>query len=223
MKKLIVCSVVLFSVFVYPLPMPYAFDLFEDQVKMSDLAQLSDEGIQTLKQTEFDVFLAQIAHTRAELKVESAEAALKEAKTSLEKELLNIRAAKAEIKAAEAHQDSQRKHDAEKVLKEAEKTVEISEVFHQWKQKELKICQTEEKMKKILLHSAKAKRELARISMLAAEKLPFAHNYSTEDYEKRVKKIQKEYKDRSETEEKLRLEAQQLKMRFDERAAGKGK
>lgn len=70
--------------------------LLDRSVDFADLAKLSEEGLQALKDTEFEVFLANVRLARAKATEDLARERLKAAEENLDKERLNLKAAKAE-------------------------------------------------------------------------------------------------------------------------------
>jgi hypothetical protein len=67
--------------------------LLDRSVGFADLAKLSEEGLQALKDTEFEVFLANVRLARAKTAEDLARDSLKAAEDNLDKERLNLKAA----------------------------------------------------------------------------------------------------------------------------------
>ncbi|MGD8758312.1 MAG: hypothetical protein PVH78_05515 [Deltaproteobacteria bacterium] len=67
--------------------------LLDRSVDFADLAKLSEEGLQALKDTEFEVFLANVRLARAKTAEDLALDSLKAAEDNLDKERLNLKAA----------------------------------------------------------------------------------------------------------------------------------
>ena len=191
---------------------------FSQSVDFSDLAQLSSEGLQTLKETEFAVFLKQVKVAGAQSDLKKAQGALKAANTELKTKKSDVTAAESKRNEARKNQDAKGTDLAETILKEVERNFARAEVFHAWKQQEVKARKATLKRAKLDLDIAEAEREEARISRLAAEKVPGTANYSTEDSKKSLKKKHKGRIDLKRAEEREVQMIQILKEEYEQKA-----
>ncbi|MGD2124640.1 MAG: hypothetical protein PVG99_01080 [Desulfobacteraceae bacterium] len=210
MRKLVLCFAILIAAY----SAAYG-GIFKDSVEFEDLSQLSAEGLQALKETEFEVFLANVKVAAAKVAQERAKDPLKEAERLLEKEQLDLKAAKAEHEAAEAKQEKERLAKAEKNVQSAKEAVKKAELFVRWKNKEVKVKKAELDKAKLELELAEAKRDLARVSRLVGEKVPSASKYSLKDYENKINKIQEKIEKALDKQKSEIQDAQQLKAQYE--------
>jgi len=164
--------------------------LLDRSVDFADLAKLSEEGLQALKDTEFEVFLANVRLARAKATESLARERLKAAEETLDKERLNLKAAKAEYKAAEANQDAERMSNIEKTREKVKEAIKTAELGVKWREKEVSARKTGVKKAKLGVELSENKRDLARISRLVTEKISSANKYSLADYKNKQKKNQ---------------------------------
>jgi hypothetical protein len=195
--------------------------LLDRSVDFADLAKLSDEGLEALKDTEFEVFLANVRLARAKAIEDLARERLKAAEESLDKERLNLKAAKAEYKAAKANQDAERMSNIEKTREKVKEAIKTAELRVKWREKEVSARKTGVKKTKLGVELSENKRDLARISRLVTEKISSASKYSLTDYKNKQKKNQEDYQKAVDKEKREMLEAEQLKAQYEKRA-GKG-
>ena len=87
--------------------------LFGDDVDLADLFQLSPEALETLKDTEFNVFLMKVKHAGAKVLENKAKNNLKTSKLTLDAKQQHLKSAGADLKEAKAAQDSTRIDAAE--------------------------------------------------------------------------------------------------------------
>ena len=217
MKKLFMTGVILLAFSVSA-----SAGLLDRGVAYEDLALLSEEALNSLKETEFAVFLAEVKHAAARVEEEQAEKALKKAKERLNREKLNVKAAKAEIEAAKAKQEKDRLEKAEGDMQSAQEGLKTAEMLVKWKEKEVDVRETRVKQGKLSLAAIEIKRDLARLSQLAAEKKLAARKYSQPDFEKKLRKLQEDMKKAVEKGKRERMEADKLRARY-EKAAGEKK
>jgi hypothetical protein len=167
--------------------------LFGDSVKFADLTKLSPEGLEALKEPEYGVFLARVELARAEEAKKRAEQVLSSARRALEVEQLELKAVKAEEKAAKEDHDTDRMYNAGVALIKAQEDVKVANLLVNWKMGIVKARKAGVKKAKSSLELAESKRDLARVTQLAAEKVPSAQKYSLDEYQERVKKKQEEF------------------------------
>ena len=194
--------------------------LLDRSVDFADLAKLSDEGLQALKDTEFEVFLANVNLARTKTAEGLVQDSLKAAEDDLDKERLNLKAAKAEYKAAAANQDSARMSNVEKTLEKVKEAIKTAELLVKWREKEVSARKTGVKKAKLEVELSENKRDLARISRLVTEKVSSASKYSLADYKNKQKKIQEAYQKAVDKGKREMLEAEQLKAQYEKRAGG---
>jgi hypothetical protein len=215
MRKLLFCLIILIAWHT-----PAGAGFLKDNVNFADLAQLSAEGLEALKETEFEVFLANVGLARAKDAEKQVEGDLNGAKHTLENKGLDLKAAKAEYEAGKANQDEERMKKAEEAIRRARGHVEMAELLVKWKQKVVKAGNAGVKKGKLAVDLAEAKRDLARLSRLVMEKAASANKYSVKDYQDRVRKIQEKYEAAAKKERREIQDAEQLKAQY-EKIAGK--
>jgi len=191
---------------------------FSQSVDFSDLSQLSSEGLQMLKEAEFAVFLEQVNVAGARSALKNAQGALKAAGTVLKTKESDAAAAESKRNEARKNQDAQGTALAETILKGTEQDLVQAETFHAWKQQEVKARKATLKRAKLDLDITEAEREEARISRLAAEKVPGAANYSLEDIEKSLKKEHAERVKLKRSEDREVQMIQILKEEYEQKA-----
>ena len=192
--------------------------LLDRSVNFDDLSELSEEGLQALKDTEFKVFLAKVKLATAKRAEDLAQDNLRTAEDNFDKERLNLKAAKAEYKVAEANQDGERMSNVEKTIEKVKESIKTAELFVKWRKKEVSARKACVKKTKLAVELAEIKRDLARIYRLAVEKVPAAAKYSESDYKKKLKKIQENHQKAVDKEKREMLEAEQHKAQYEKRA-----
>ena len=195
--------------------------LFKESVEFADLSQLSKEGLQSLKDTEFEVFLAEVRLAATKVTRDLAQDGLKQAENVLDKERLDLKASKAEYEAAEAKQEKDRMAHAESMMKKAKEATKKAELLVKWKSKEAKARKAVVDRAKLAVELAEAKRDLARVSRLVEEKVPSASKYPLAEWENKVKKIDEKHQKAVDKEKREALEAEQLKAQYEKAAEGK--
>lgn len=213
MKKLILS----FAILVAAHSISYG-GLLDRSVDFADLAKLSEEELQALKDTEFEVFLANVRLARAKTAEDLARDSLKAAEGNLDKEHLNLKAAKAEYKAAEANQDAERMSNVEKTREKVKEAIKTAELRVKWREKEVNARKTGVKKAKLGVELSENKRDLARITRLVTEKVSSASKYSLADYKNKQKKIQEAYQKAVDKGKREMLEAEQLKAQYEKKA-----
>ena len=205
MKHVLLCLVFLMAVH-----SAASAGFFERSVEVADLEQLSDSGLLTLKDTEFGVFLANVDLARSRASEHQAEEEFRSAQSDLDIMKLNLKAAKAEHKAAEAAQDAERMSKARKTIENTKESTKVFELLVAWKERLLNARKAGAKKMKLAVKLAETKRDLARLNLLAAEKLPSAQKYSLADFKNKLKNLQEDHQKVVDKEKRLFLEAQQL-------------
>jgi hypothetical protein len=195
--------------------------LFKESVEFADLSQLSADGLQSLKDTEFEVFMAEVRLAASKVTRDLAQDDLKQAESVLDKERLDLKAAKAEYEAAEAKQEKDRMASAERTMQKAKEAIKKVELLVKWKGGEVKARKAAVERAKLSVELAEAKRDLARVSRLVEEKVPSASKYSLADWENKVKKTDEKYQKAMDKEKREALEAEQLKAQYEKAAEGK--
>lgn len=188
---------------------------FDETVDYVDLAQISPAGLETLKDTEFEVFLANVKLAEAKGALKMAQGALETARRVLDTKSLDLKAAQAESKAAKATQDSKRMNAAEALLRHAREDSNTAMMLVDWKKAELKAQKAGVDKAKRAVALAEAKRELARVSRLAAEKASSADKYAVPKFEINLKKREEAYRKADGKVKLLTAEAQRLKTEFE--------
>ncbi|UCG12661.1 MAG: hypothetical protein JSU72_19650 [Deltaproteobacteria bacterium] len=214
MRKLILCL----AMFMITQPAASAAFL-KGSVEYKDLARLSGEGLQALKETEFSVFLANVRLAAARNAGEDAREALKKAENERENERLNLKAAEAEHKAAEAAQDGDRLSKAKQSVERAKDAVKPAELLVKWRQKAFDASKAGVRKAKLALEVAETKRDMARIDRLVLEGVPTSKKYSRPDYEAKLKRVQQDHMKAIEREKREMSAAEQLRAQYEKAAA----
>ena len=110
--------------------------LFGDDVDLADLSQLSPDALETLKDTEFNVFLTKVEHAGAKILENKAGDDLKTSKLTLDSKNLRLKSAEADLKEAKATQDQRQIEAADKALGQAKEDFERAKMLIEWKEKE---------------------------------------------------------------------------------------
>jgi hypothetical protein len=110
--------------------------LFGDDVDLADLSQLSPDALETLKDTEFNVFLAKVRHAGDKILENKAGENLKTAKLTLDSKNLHLKSAEADLKEAKATQDQGQIDAADEALRQAKENYERAKMLVKWKEKE---------------------------------------------------------------------------------------
>ena len=189
--------------------------LFGDDVDLADLSQLSPEALETLKDTEFNVFLMKVRHAGAKVLEDKAKDNLKTSKLTLDAKNKHFKSAEADLKEAKAAQDSSRIDAAEKALRNADKELEHAKLLIRWKEKEVDVQAAGVNKAKLAVAVAEHERDLARVSKLREQNVPSAVKYSLSDFKNRLEKKQKEYEKAVSTEAKETAEAKKRKAEYE--------
>ena len=188
--------------------------IFKEEVSLADLSQLSPEALETLKHTEFNVFLRKVKHAGAKVLENKAKDDLKISKLTLESKKQHHKSAQADLKEAKAAQDSTRIDAAEKALRNANQELEHAKLLIQWKEKEVDVQAAGVEKDKLALSVAEYERDFARVSKLIEQSVPSAVKYSLPDFKKRLEKKQKEYEKAVRSEAKEMTEAKKRKAAY---------
>jgi hypothetical protein len=192
--------------------------LFGDDVDLADLSQLSPDALETLKDTEFNVFLTKVKHAGAKVLENKAKDDLKTSKLTLDAKQQHFKSAEADLKEAKAAQDSTRIDSAEKVLLNAKKELEHAKLLIQWKEKEVDVQAASVEKAKLAVALAEAERDLARVSKLIEQNVASAQKYNPSVFKKKVDKKNKDYQQTLSTETKEIAEAKKLKAEYEKRS-----
>lgn len=210
MQKLLIAFIVLlsFAALVHP-------GFFGDSVELADLAQLSQKGLEDLKDGEFEVFLAQVRLAGAKDALKEANAELKAAKKILSSRKSDLKATEAEFKVAKESQDQERFTRAESALPKSQEAYTTAELNVAWKAQEVKARKASVERAELELKIAEIQRDLARVSQLVSEEVPAAQKYSAENLEKSLKKKEKNLVKARRDEERELWEAKKTKEDYE--------
>ncbi|MBT8368163.1 MAG: hypothetical protein KJP23_26010 [Deltaproteobacteria bacterium] len=192
--------------------------IFKEDVNLADLFQLSPEDLETLKDTEFNVFLRKVKHAGAKVLENKAKDDLKISKLTLDAKKQHHKSGEADLKEAKASQDSTRIDAAEKALRNANKELEHAKLLIQWKEKEVDVQAASVEKNKLAVSVAEYERDFARVSKLIEQSVPSAVKYSLSAFKKRLEKKQKEYEKAVHTEAKEMAEAKKRKEAYEKLA-----
>lgn len=167
--------------------------LFKNSVDLADLSEVSPEALESLRETEFAVFLAEVQLNTSKAAERRAAGGLKAANQTVDAETLDIKAAKAEQKAATANQDELRMTSAAARVASDQEDIETAKALRKWKAQEQEARQAEVAMMKSALDLAEARRDAARVQLLANENTPSSDKYDPAEFAKSVSKRQTEF------------------------------
>ena len=189
--------------------------LFGDDVDLADLSQLSPDALETLKDTEFNVFLTKVKHAGAKVLENKAGDDLKTAKLTLDSKNLHLKSAEADLKEAKATQDQGQIEAADKALHQAEEDYKRAKMLIKWKEKEVDVQVASVKKAKLDVERAELERDLARVSKLIEQNVASAQKYNLSDFKAKVDKKNKEYQKTLITETKEIAEAKKLNAEYE--------
>ncbi len=172
---------------------PAGAGLFQQSVELDDLAQLSPEGLEALKEEEYDALLARIQLADARAKESEASGALRTARRGLEVEQLDLKAARAEVKAARANIDSERIQAAAATELAAQRDIQRSEALAGWKKEAHKAAELAAESAEARVDFAEAKRDFSRVRRLIKEGVPAAGDYELKEFSKRQLQRQRDH------------------------------
>jgi len=200
------------ALLVYPVAEAAAF---KDSLDLADLAQLSPAALETLKDVEYKVFLANIEHARSKATAQKTREALKAAKLRLDSKKLRLKAAQAEVKDAKAASDQGKIDTSEKTRNIAENELAAAKIRVKWGKKELDVCETGVEKANAALSVREAEREIAWASKLKEQKVPAAAHYIIPELKKKLEKRQKDFEAAVRKEKKETAEANKLKTEYE--------
>ena len=189
--------------------------LFGDDVDLADLSQLSPDALQTLKDTEFNVFFTKVKHAGVRVLENKAYDDLKKSKLTLDAKNLHLASAEADLKEAKATKDPGRIEAADKLLRQAKQDYDRAKLLIEWKEKEVDVQIASVKKAKIAVELAEAERDLARVSKLIEQNVASAPKYNLSDFKAKVDKKQKENQKALHAETKVMLEAKNLGAEYE--------
>jgi len=189
--------------------------LFGDDVDLADLSQLSPDALETLKNTEFNVFMAKVKHAGAKVLENKASEDLKTSNLTLNSKKLHLKSAEADVKEAQATKDQRQIESADTALRQAKKAYERSEMLIEWKKMEVDVQIASVKKAKIAVALAEAERDLARVSALIEQNVALTRKYNLSDFKAKVAKKHKEYEKALSTEAKKTAEAKKLNAAYE--------
>jgi hypothetical protein len=189
--------------------------VFKDSVDIVDLAQLSPEVLETLKDVEFNLFLAKIEHARAKVTQRKAEEALKAAKLALGSRKLRSKAAQAEVKEARAGSDQGKINAAEAALAAAKRELQVARGLVKWKEEQVDVAEIGVEKARVAMSVSEAERQLIWATKLKEQRVPAAASYILPELKKKVEKKQKDLEAVITKEKKERSEANRLKAEYE--------
>lgn len=215
MKKLIFLCLCLSTPHLVAAP-----QFFGNNLSLEDLSQLSPQGVESLKESEFEVFEVSLILAAAKRLESQAAEALKKSKSNLKSTQAAIRSVELELKAATVNQDQERIATAEQSLAAAQRAHDIAKIHVDWKSKELNTQDLVVKKNDLELDLAKCKRDIERIDRLLAEQIPAAKNYSRSDLEKKKSALEQKIQETADRIKKGGQEADALRANYEMRTRG---
>jgi len=189
--------------------------LFRDDVDLADLSQLSPDALETLKDTEFSVFLSKVKHAGAKVLENKAGDDLKASKLTLDSKNLHLKSAEADLKEAKATKDQRQIEAADRALRIAKENYERAKMLIKWKEKEVDVQTASVKKAKLVVELAEAERDVARVSKLIERNVASAQKYNLSEFKAKVDKKNKEYQKALSTETKEIAEAKKLNAEYE--------
>ena len=212
MRKIAICLTVLMSIC---LSVRSEAGLFGNDVDLADLSQLSSETLTTLKDVEFEVFMAKVKHAGAKVRENRAREDLKSAKSRSDTKSIELKAAKAKYKEVSESNAGKRASEAQAALQSMQKQYDIIQLLVKWKKKELDVQSAGAAKEKAAVSVAEANRDLAGVMKLVESKAQSAGRYKVEDFKQKLEKRQKEYNTAETRGKKEVLEAKTLKAEYE--------
>ena len=188
---------------------------FKDAVDLADLAQLSPEALETLKDAEFKVLLGKIELASTQEMEQKTRQVIKSAKLERDSKKFRLKAAQAEIKDAKAASDRVKIDAAEKTLNIAKNELEVAKTLVKWKDRKVDAAEAGVERAKAALSVREAERELIWASKLKEQKVPAAAHYIIPELKKKLENKQKDFEAAVRKEKKKTLEANKLKTEYE--------
>ena len=189
--------------------------LFRDDVDLADLSQLSPDALETLKDTEFNVFLTKVKHAGAKVLENKASENLKAAKLTLDSKNLHLKSAEADLKEAKATKDQRQIEAADKALRIAKEDYQRAKMLIKWKEKGIDVQVASVKKAKLAVELSEAERDVARVSKLIEQNVASAQKFNLSEFKAKVDKKNKEYQKALSTETKEIAEAKKLNAEYE--------
>ena len=188
---------------------------FKETVDLADLAQLSPELLETLKDSEFKVLLGKIELARTQVMEQKTIQMLKSAKLERDSKKFRLKAAHAEIKDAKAASDRGKIDAAERTLNIAKNELEVAKTLVKWKERKVDAAESGVERAKAALSVREAERELIWASKLKEQKVPASAHYIIPELKKKLENKQKGFEAAVRKEKKKTLEANKLKTEYE--------
>lgn len=215
MRKIVICLIALMSI---GISLPADAGLFDNEVELEDLFQLSPEVLNTLKDVEFAVFIAKVKLSGAKVNENRAKEDLKRAKSQVETKRLELKAAKAKYNEESETSAGKRALEAQAALKRTQEQHDVVQLLVKWKKKELDVQSAGVDKEKVAVSVAEADRELARVLKLFESKVSSSSRYDIDDFKKSLEKRRKEYEKAMSREKKEMIDAATLKEKYEKAA-----
>jgi hypothetical protein len=184
-------------------------------VDLADLSQLSPDALETLRDTEFNVFLKKVKHAGTKVLESKAGDDLKTAKLTLDSKNLHLKSAEADLKEARATQDQGQIEAADNALRKAKEDYTRANMLIKWRKKEVDVQTASVKNAKLAVELAEAERDVARVSKLIEQNVASAQKYNLSEFKATVDKKQREYRKALHAETKATLEAKNFRAEYE--------
>lgn len=191
--------------------------ILPEKVELADLSQLSSEALETLKDSEFRVFLAKVRHAEKKVFEKQAKEDMKPVKETLNARRLQLKAAKAELKDIEQRSAGKKLADAKAALRSAQKAFDLAELHVEWTEKAAAAQTAAVGKAKAAIELAEAERDLARVSKLHERNAPSAAKYNLDEFKARIAKKQKNHETAGSRLQKAIEAAKTLKNAYESR------
>ena len=212
MRKIAICLTVLKSICLSGQP---EAGLFGNEVDLADLSQLPTEALNTFKDVEFAVFIANVKLAGSKVKENRAREESKAVKSQMDTKSLELKAAKAKYKEVSESSAGKRASEAQAALQSAQKQYDVIQLLMKWKKKELDVQSAGVAKGKAAVSVTEANRELDRVMKLVEIKVTSAGRYNVEDFRSSLKKRQKEYDKAVAREKKEMIDASSLRTEYE--------
>jgi hypothetical protein len=209
---------------------------YDSSIAINDIAGLSDESIDALKDAEFAVLKAQVELARAQGQNNGLKAELKDANRKLDAKSLDLKAAKSEVKAAQANvglknvgtaavndpnnpypESPERLSKANARLETAQYESDTARSLVAWKEAEIDRVDTLIAAREQAAEVASIKRDRARVEAMQKEQVAAHSKYSEAELSKRLESVQQRFDKAEVKRSEAKIKADQAKNAYESR------
>ena len=189
--------------------------IFGDDVSLADLAKLSPEAFNSLKDVEFAVFTEKVKHAGAVEAEKKFREVVKSAKSMLVAKKMHLKASETELKDVKEKSVGKKLKEAEEKVAAAQQAHETAQRYYRWQDRELDTLAVSAEKERRAVSAAEAERDLVRVFKLQEQGVSSAQKYNMEDFKKRLEKRRKEHAEAAEKEKASAADANRLRSDYD--------